>query len=193
MTVASYLFWDIPVATYCRALDPSIISVADIITRLGVSTWYIVVSALMFLFFRFIYKNHFDAMRSLFVLLGVSLTGICVNLLKWISGRYRPIELFNNGLYGFGFFKTGYEYTSFPSGHAQTAFSLAMVLTLLFPRLGIPLFIMAGVVALSRVVLTAHYLSDAIAGAGVGILCTLAIKYIFDRKQIALIRKNNIG
>ena len=75
------------------------------------------------------------------------------------------------------YFGIGYELTSFPSGHAQTAFALATALTILFPRWGIPLFIVAGAVGISRIILTSHYLSDVIAGAGIGILFTLAVKY----------------
>ena len=43
--------------------------------------------------------------------------------------------------------------------------------------------------SLSRIVLTSHYLSDVIAGAAVGILGTLAVKYVFDRLNIELARK----
>jgi len=186
MTVVSYLLWDIPLTKYCRELNPDLINIADIITRLGISTWYIVASAILFLFFRYIYKDNLNAARSLFVFLSLSITGIFINVLKWIGGRYRPIELFNHGHFGFGYFGAGYELTSFPSGHAQTAFTLATALTILFPRWGIPFFVVAVTVGISRIILTSHYLSDVIAGAGIGILFTMAVKYFFDRKQIKL-------
>jgi len=186
MTVVSYLFWDITLTKYCRELNPDLINIADIITRLGISTWYIVASAILFLFFRYIYKDNLNAARSLFVFLSLSITGIFINVLKWIGGRYRPIELFNHGHFGFGYFGAGYELTSFPSGHAQTAFTLATALTILFPRWGIPFFVVAVTVGISRIILTSHYLSDVIAGAGIGILFTMAVKYFFDRKQIKL-------
>ena len=186
MTVVSYLFWDIPLTKYCRELNPAVKNIADLITRLGVSTWYIIASVVLYLFFRYIYKNYLNASRSLFVFLSLSITGIFINILKWIAGRYRPNELFNHGYSGFCYFGTGYELTSFPSGHAQTAFTLATALTILFPRWGIPLFVVAGAVGISRIILTSHYLSDVIAGAGIGILFTMAVKYFFDRKQINL-------
>jgi len=65
----------------------------------------------------------------------------------------------------------------FPSGHAQTAFALAASLTILFPRWGVPLFVAATAVGISRIILTSHYLSDVIAGAGIGILLTMAVQY----------------
>jgi membrane-associated phospholipid phosphatase len=128
-------------------------------------------------------------MRSLFIFCSLSICGILIILIKWVAGRYRPVNLFNNDLFGFDYFGVGYELTSFPSGHAQTIFTLATALTLIFPRWGIPLFIVAAAVSISRIVLTSHYLSDVIAGAGIGILFTLAIKYYFDQRKIELTRK----
>jgi membrane-associated phospholipid phosphatase len=189
LTVFSYYFWDIPLIRYCRTLNHSIIDIFKIITALGITKWYLIASAGLYLFFGFIYKNKLQSMRSLFVLCSLSLCGIVLHLIKWISGRHRPIDLFNHGYFGFNYFGIGYELTSFPSGHAQTAFTLATALTILFPRWGIPAFLIAGAVGMSRIILTSHYLSDVIAGAGVGILFTLAVKYLFDRKQIKLTEK----
>lgn len=184
--VPSYLLWDITLARYCRELDPLIRNIADIITIFGVATWYIVGSFVLFLFFRFIYKNRLNASRFLFIFLSLGVTGILITLLKWIAGRHRPINFFQHGYYGFDFFGVGYELTSFPSGHAQTVFTLATALCILFPRWGVPLFVSAAVISSSRIILASHYLSDVIAGATVGILCTMAIRYYFDRKQIGL-------
>jgi membrane-associated phospholipid phosphatase len=186
LTVLSYYFWDIPLIRYCRTLNHSVIDIFQIITAMGITKWYLIASAVLYLFFGFIYKNKLQAMRSLFVLCSLSLCGIVLHLIKWIAGRHRPADLFNHGYFGFNYFGFGYELTSFPSGHAQTAFTLATALTILFPRWGIPAFLIAGAVGISRIILTSHYLSDVIAGAGVGILFTLAVKYFFDRKKIEL-------
>lgn len=184
--IPSYLFWDIPLVIYCKELDPAIRHIADIITRLGVATWYIVGSFALFLFFRFIYKNRLNASRFLFIFLSLGFTGIFITIFKWIAGRHRPVNFFQHGYYGFDFFGVGYELTSFPSGHAQVVFTVATALTILFPRWGAPLFVSAAVISSSRIILASHYLSDVIAGAAVGILCTMAIKHYFDRKQIEL-------
>jgi membrane-associated phospholipid phosphatase len=189
LTILSYYFWDIPLTRYCQTLNRSIIDIFEIITALGITKWYLIASAVLYLFFGFIYKNKLQSMRALFVLCSLSLCGIVLHLIKWIAGRHRPIDLFNHGYFGFNYFGIGYELTSFPSGHAQTAFTLATALTILFPRWGIPAFLVAGAVGISRIVLTSHYLSDVIAGAGIGILFTLAVKYLFDRKQIKLTGK----
>jgi membrane-associated phospholipid phosphatase len=187
LIIISYLFWDIPIAKYCQTLSPGIKNIAEFVTSFGIATWYIVASIIFYLFFRFIYKNDINASRALFIFLSLGITGIFINIVKWIAGRHRPIDLFNHGYWGFDYFRgVGYELASFPSGHAQTAFTFAAALTILFPRWGIPLFVFAGAVGITRVILTAHYLSDVIAGAGIGIICTLVIKYYFDKYKIQL-------
>jgi membrane-associated phospholipid phosphatase len=186
MTIVSYYFWDIPLTKYCQTLSRSVTNMAEIITLFGITQWYIVASIGFFLFFRFIYKNDLHAARSLFVFLSLGISGIVITFVKWIAGRHRPVNFFQHGFFGFDFFGVGYELTSFPSGHAQTVFALATAITIIFPRWGIPAFIFAIVVSISRIILTAHYLSDVIAGAGVAILCTMAIKCIFDWKKITL-------
>jgi undecaprenyl-diphosphatase len=57
---------------------------------------------------------------------------------------------------------------SFPSGHTITAFAVAASLTHFYPELTVPVWICAGSVAISRVLLGMHYISDVIAGAIVG-------------------------
>jgi undecaprenyl-diphosphatase len=57
---------------------------------------------------------------------------------------------------------------SMPSGHASTAFAAALAVGLVHPRLRWPLLALASLVALSRVWLGVHYLTDVIAGAALG-------------------------
>ncbi|HEU4962566.1 MAG TPA: phosphatase PAP2 family protein [Bacilli bacterium] len=58
---------------------------------------------------------------------------------------------------------------SFPSGHSAAAFAKATVLAAFLPGWGTLLYLLATVVALSRVYLGQHYPSDIVAGAGLGI------------------------
>ncbi len=59
---------------------------------------------------------------------------------------------------------------SFPSGHSITAFAMAVGLGLFFPSLLAGLLFCAVSIAISRVVLGMHFLSDVIAGSGIGAL-----------------------
>jgi len=59
--------------------------------------------------------------------------------------------------------------SSFPSGHAATAFAAATVVAILAPRLRVPALVLAALIAFSRVYLGVHFLSDVLAGAVLGI------------------------
>jgi len=63
---------------------------------------------------------------------------------------------------------------SFPSGHTMTAFSIALVVSYFYPSLEGPLFFLAVSIAVSRVVLGMHFLSDVLAGAILGVALGLA-------------------
>jgi undecaprenyl-diphosphatase len=62
---------------------------------------------------------------------------------------------------------------SFPSGHTMTAFSIALVLSYFYHGVEVPLYLVAASIAISRVVLGMHFVSDVLAGAilGVGLGC----------------------
>ena len=57
---------------------------------------------------------------------------------------------------------------SFPSGHTITAFSVAVSLATFYPVLLLGLLFCAFSVALSRILLGMHFLSDVLAGAAIG-------------------------
>jgi undecaprenyl-diphosphatase len=69
---------------------------------------------------------------------------------------------------------------SFPSGHTTTAFALTTVAITHWPGIAPALFVCAGCIAVSRVVLGFHYLSDVIAGAGLGMLSGLSADLILS-------------
>jgi undecaprenyl-diphosphatase len=57
---------------------------------------------------------------------------------------------------------------SFPSGHTMTAFAVAIPLSLFYPDLAIGLLFCALSIAMSRILLGMHFLSDVVAGALIG-------------------------
>lgn len=189
----SYSYCDIPLAYYCKELSQSILNVAEIVTTAGESKWYYFLLVPAYVVLRIILKNKLWSMRILFLFTTISASGLISTLIKWLAGRHRPINLFNNGLFGFDYFRVVHESTSFPSGHTVTVFSLAAAVCILFPRWSIPAFIAAVAIGLSRILITAHYLSDVLVGAGIGILSTLAVKYFFDKKHVELAHHARVG
>jgi undecaprenyl-diphosphatase len=57
---------------------------------------------------------------------------------------------------------------SFPSGHAATSFAMASIIGHLFRSGAVPAFLLAFLVAFSRIYVGVHYPSDVIGGAVVG-------------------------
>ena len=87
--------------------------------------------------------------------------------LKIPFGRPRP-KLWPE-LYDFQWFETAGSLRGFPSGHALTTLFILGFLWAMMPgKLRLPLMVIAGVVAFSRVAVGAHYLGDTLAGAGLG-------------------------
>jgi undecaprenyl-diphosphatase len=113
--------------------------------------------------------------------LAVAVSGILVDLLKVIIGRPRPKLLFSAGNYEFGWLGLSADHWSFPSGHAATAAALATALWCLWPQPVLFYVIGAALVAMSRVVTGAHYLSDVVMGAFVGVLTARALAILFAR------------
>lgn len=174
--VFSYFYIDIPLANYCRHLPPGIRSFFGVVTELGQSTWYLAGAFFCFFLFRYVYKNILLARRALFLFVAIAGSGIIVNIFRFLAGRYRPEMLFAQGAYGFELFQIKSAALSFPSGHATTAFALGMVLTIFWRRYW-PFFIfLASLIAASRVIITAHFLSDVVAGAYLGLFSVIFIK-----------------
>lgn len=98
----------------------------------------------------------------------ISVLAALVMALKFIIKRRRP-----EGEWGAIYRNT--DPHSFPSGHAARAFLIAVLATFLGPGwLAALLWIWAPLVAIARVAMGVHYLSDIIAGAAVGIAVALA-------------------
>jgi membrane-associated phospholipid phosphatase len=119
-------------------------------------------------------------------LLYICVTGACAIIigegLKFLLGRYRPIMLFEQNLYGLHFFASKWALDSTPSGHTVRAFSLLTAVSLLHKRFA-PVFLsLAALIGVSRVMVTDHYPSDVLCGAFIGIFTALwAYKYFFTK------------
>jgi undecaprenyl-diphosphatase len=65
--------------------------------------------------------------------------------------------------------------SSFPAGHAATAFAGATVLALVVPRLAWLLYLIAAAIGFSRIYVGVHYPTDVLAGAAIGVLAGAAV------------------
>lgn len=94
-------------------------------------------------------------------------SGITSAVLKVLLGRARP-EV-GEGPYAFSGPGIREGYNSMPSGHSATAFALATVLARQYPKYKVLFYTGATLIALSRVYERAHWPSDTLIGAAIGV------------------------
>jgi len=104
-----------------------------------------------------------------FVAVGAATTSAAVSMglflrLKRIIGRKRPCAIATNCWATL----LPPDQFSFPSGHSMTAFSIAVPLIGFYPSLEAGLLFCALSIAVSRILLGLHFLSDVLVGSALG-------------------------
>jgi undecaprenyl-diphosphatase len=123
--------------------------------------------------------------RVQYVFFAVLVPVLAGEVLKGMIGRGRPFVGGAANPFNFSTFSWDEAYSSLPSGHATTAFALAVAVSALFPRLRLVMLVYAIAIALSRLVLLAHHPSDVVAGAMLGTIGALAVRYWFAARRLA--------
>jgi membrane-associated phospholipid phosphatase len=141
-------------------------------TELGEAGWWLIPAGVVFAVAA-VRKQHNLARWAFAVIAAVGGSGIVVNLLKMAIGKTRPKLLFEEGRLEFVPFTYGHAFNGFPSGHATTCAAAATVLALAFPRWRAAFLVGGFALALTRVAIHAHYLSDVCAGFALGTACAL--------------------
>jgi undecaprenyl-diphosphatase len=127
------------------------------------------------------------AVRLGFLFSAILLPGLIFTIIKRLIGRARP--LVGGSVDPFLYLPFGWdvEYASLPSGHAVNAFAAATAIGLLWPKTLPLLWAYAVTIAVSRVVLTAHYPSDVLAGAIIAIASVLLIRNWFAARRLGFV------
>lgn len=137
-----------------------------VITKLGNNgmIWFAV--AIPFLFNRG-YRN-----VGVRIILALLLSGFLGEILiKHIVARVRPSKFL---LQEEILIKEPITY-SFPSGHTSSSFAASCMLASCFGMVAVPAFIFAVLIGFSRIYLRVHYLTDVLAGAFLGSVCSLFV------------------
>lgn len=149
----------------------------------------------------------FGNVRVRIMLLVVAMTvgltdGVIVHTIKHLVGRARPMQvepgvrivrlasaspqivtLFSSPEVSFpriSYLGEKVQGVSFPSSHAANIFALATVLFLFYRRLGIFFFVIAFLVAYSRIYTGAHWPIDVVVGACIGIINGIVITSLIN-------------
>jgi undecaprenyl-diphosphatase len=171
MNLSSLLELDARLSSQMRVAEKpgALRSIAVVLAHSG-DSWFWGAALLIFWFFGNPAWKEWDVVE----LIGISLLAVLVMMIKFIVRRRRP-----EGEWG-GIYRNTDPH-SFPSGHAARAFFIAVVGTALGPAwLGVVLWIWAPLVALARVAMGVHYLSDVIAGTILGILSAVIFLEVYQ-------------
>ena len=122
--------------------------------------------------------------RLQYLFLSVAVSVFVAEILKYLIGRGRPFVGGKANPFNFIPFEGTGAYASLPSGHAVTAFALAFAVSALWPRLRVFMFTYAIVILLTRLVLLAHHPSDVTAGALLGTVGAMAVRYWFAARRL---------
>lgn len=105
--------------------------------------------------------------------------------LKFIIGRGRPIffEALDLSVF-FVPFSTEWAFHSMPSGHAVATFAGLVMLGMLAPKIKPFTWTLAVVVGVSRVCVGAHWPSDVLLGAFIGMVAADIVKWFLKSRQV---------
>ncbi len=160
------------------------------ITELGDSLWYFVLFIFIFLISylmkiinlinldKYLYLKKFSIFSFSYLLL----VGIITQIFKHILGRPRPSYAQLGSGSDLNFFTTESALHSFPSGHSSTIIAITIILSLVLPNLRYFFYLCGLLIALSRVVVGAHFFTDVVGGILVAVIVYKYFNYFIKIK-----------
>jgi membrane-associated phospholipid phosphatase len=113
------------------------------------------------------------------MLVALALAGVTTRAIKIATGRARPsvkTEAHWNGP------QFSSKYHAFPSGHTTSSTAFFVALFLARKKLGAPLLLIPILIALSRMIVGAHYLSDVTFAAILGVICAILVTHFLQSR-----------
>jgi membrane-associated phospholipid phosphatase len=186
ITILSFFFFDrtllFLLQSFCKIDRP----ILNFLSFLIFPPLYLIISTGAFFFFRFALKSSRFSPPLFEIVVSQSLSVGIVRILKVLIGRGRPNLYLASHFYGIKPFSFDHYFHSFPSGHIVAAFTLASSLTLLYPRFHLLFFMLALLLASSRLFLLEHFFSDFTGSIFLGILIARCTHIVLKKKRTGL-------
>jgi undecaprenyl-diphosphatase len=180
--------------TFARTLPTGLVDTFNEITDFGQSGWFLVPLAILIVLAAALATPAAGRVTSLvlaslavrfgYLFFAIAMPGLFVTIVKRLIGRVRPSDV---GPFAYVPWSWRNEYASLPSGHSTTAFAAAVAIAAIWPKARIPMLIYAAIIALSRVVITAHFVSDVVAAAFVGGFGAILVRNWYASRGLAFV------
>jgi len=187
-------FLDARSLTFVRTLPTGLVDTFNEITDFGQSGWFLVPLAILIVLAAALATPAAGRIGSLvlaslavrfgYLFFAIAVPGLFVTIVKRLIGRVRPSDV---GPFAYMPWSWRNEYASLPSGHSTTAFAAAVAIAALWPKARIPMLVYAAVIALSRVIITAHFVSDVVAAAFVGGFGAILVRNWYASRGLAFV------
>ena len=194
VVIATMFMLDAWSVRQARGLPAALLTVAGRFTDLGKSGYFLWPLGILMLALAALYSAAMPrfwrgvlaawAVRIGFVFIAIGLPSLFATVIKNVIGRARPFVVAGPDVWAYEPFNWHARYASFPSGHATTAFAALVAIGAIFPQARALLWIYAVLIALSRVVITAHHPSDVIGGAIVGAVGAVLVRNWFAARRL---------
>lgn len=165
-----YFFLDVPCALYFAHAPKEVRAIAKFFTNLINPNYNFYFWGLLYFVGCLLLKKKRFGVQCLLVLISIPVANAATSILKLCLARIEPSLFLLDHAYGFTFFAYRHPFLSFPSGHAATAGAIFGAWACYYPRWTFLLSVLAFALALTRIVLNAHFLSDVIAGTLIGLV-----------------------
>jgi len=189
LVVLSYNFLDVKVADIVHTNDlfgTGISTVADLVSKLFSPKIWAAVAVITTAISIVIYLQHKNTSSKFYTMsLALIATIVITTIVKISLARYRPEMLLFDEKYGFHFFSLKKAYNSMPSGHTALSFAGLLAIANFFKQSYITVLaiLLSCIIAISRIIILDHFVSDVILAAYIGIFCYLWAKSLVERKS----------
>lgn len=190
-----FLFFDYSISKIFYNLNSQTKSLFESLTHFGDSLYFFVPTIIIWTVVKILQNKNKIILTigdiSIFIFLNILFSGIVVQIFKHILGRPRPPMFHLHNLSSLDFFNFDSRWHSFPSGHTSTIFAFIFCLLFLFPKIKNFLITFAIIIASTRVIVGAHYVSDIFGGALFSFIVSIILRDRFFQRSKLFILKNN--